>query len=63
MAKVKPKPAAPITLHNNGGLSDTDEMKGEEWEATIASPPKGKKQATSDVHKIHYLTQQSNKLL
>jgi hypothetical protein len=32
-----------------GGLSDNDEMKGEEWVAAINSPPKRKKRVTSSV--------------
>lgn len=32
-----------------GGLSDNDEMKGEERVAAINSPPKGKKRVTSSV--------------
>ena len=52
-AKVKPDLVSPIILHDNGGLSDNDEMKGEEREVAIASPPKGKKRLTSEVRKIH----------
>jgi hypothetical protein len=42
--KVKAEPVPDtITLHSDGGLSDNDETKGEEREAAIKSPPKGKK--------------------
>jgi len=30
-------------VFNDGGLSDNDELRGEEWEAGINSPLKGKK--------------------
>jgi hypothetical protein len=32
-----------MEIYSNGGLSDNDETKGEEWLAAINSPPKGKK--------------------
>ena len=41
--KVKEELAPALSLFDNGGLSDNDEMRGEEWEAAINSPPKGKK--------------------
>jgi hypothetical protein len=40
--KVKDE-CMPMLFLCNGGLSDSDEMRGEEWEAAINSPPKGKK--------------------
>jgi hypothetical protein len=47
--KVKPELASPIFVDNDGGLSDNDEVRGEEREAAITSPPKGKKRVTSEV--------------
>jgi len=47
--KVKEEPVPVLSLFDNGGLLDNDEMRGEEWEAVINSPPKGKKQVTSKV--------------
>lgn len=44
-AKVKPEPEP----EHGGGLSDYDETKGNEREAAINSPPKGKKRVTSEV--------------
>ena len=47
---VKVKANAPeILVYNNGGLLYNDELTGEEWEVAIKSPPKGKKQMTSEV--------------
>src|SRR6266478_7576930 len=43
LAKVKPQLASPIHLHDNGGLFNYDETRGEEWNAAIISPLKGKK--------------------
>ena len=43
MVKVKSEPVPMVFLDNNGGLSDNDEMKEEEHEVTIKSPPKRKK--------------------
>jgi len=51
-AKVKAEPTPDITIFSDGGLSDADEIKGEEREAAIKSPPKGKKRVTSEVHKF-----------
>ena len=50
-ARVKAEPQAvpALSLHNNGGLSDNDEIKGEEWVAAHNSPPKGKKRLDSEV--------------
>ena len=45
--EVKAEPA--VSIYNNGGLSDNDEIKGEERELAINSPPKGKKRITSEV--------------
>ena len=47
--KVKAKLAPEILVYNNGGLSDNDELTGEEQEVAIKSPPKGKKRMTSEV--------------
>jgi len=44
-----------ITIYSNGGLSDTDEIKGEEREAAIKSPPKGKKWVTSEVSLLPFI--------
>jgi hypothetical protein len=48
-AKVKAEPVPDITIFSDGGLSDADEIKGEEREAAIKSPPKGKKRVTNEV--------------
>jgi hypothetical protein len=47
--KVKPEHAPALSLYHNGGLSDNDEIKGEEREVAIKSPPKGKRRMTSEV--------------
>jgi hypothetical protein len=47
--KVKAELSPTLSLHIDGGLSDNDKRRGEEWEAAINSPPKGKKQGTSEV--------------
>ena len=47
--KVKTEPAPGIALYSDGGLSDYDETIGKEREAAVNSPPKGKKQVTSEV--------------
>jgi hypothetical protein len=52
LAKVNPGPVSTIGSNENGGLSDNDETMGEEQEAVFASPIKGNKQVTSEVHKI-----------
>lgn len=49
LVKVKPAPAAALAICYDGGLSDNDEMRGEEREVAINSPPKGKKRITSEV--------------
>jgi hypothetical protein len=49
LVKVKNEPAPALSLLNNGGLSDNDEIKGEEREFAVNSPPKGKKRITSEV--------------
>ena len=41
--KVKAELSPTLLLHTDGGLSDNGERIGEEWEAVINSPPKGKK--------------------
>jgi hypothetical protein len=47
--KVKAELSPTLSLHIDGGLSDNDERRGEEREAAINSPPKGKKRVTSEV--------------
>jgi hypothetical protein len=47
--KVKAEPLPTLSLQVDGGLSDNDERRGEEREAAINSPPKGKKRVTSEV--------------
>ena len=42
LAEVKPEPTAEMCLHDEGGLSDYDEMRGDEREDAVASPIKGK---------------------
>jgi hypothetical protein len=46
--KVKAEPVYHRDEYN-GGLSDNDEIKGEEREVAINSPPKGKRRVTSKV--------------
>ena len=46
---VKAEPAPELSIHNNGGLSDNDESRGEEQEFAVNSPPKGKRRITSEV--------------
>jgi len=41
-----------VEIINDGGLSDRDEIKGQEYEFAIKSPPKGKKCVTSSVGHI-----------
>ena len=40
---VKAEVAEPVQAHDINGLSDNDEIRGEERDYTINSPPKGKK--------------------
>ncbi|KAI9448605.1 hypothetical protein BJY52DRAFT_1193317 [Lactarius psammicola] len=47
-AKVAAKRRLKSTVFSDGGLSDADEVKGGEREAVIKSPPKGKRQVTSE---------------
>ena len=51
IGKVKAEPQAvpALSIYNDGGLSDNDEIKGEEQQVAINSPPKGKRQLTSKV--------------
>lgn len=58
--KVKPERAPALSLYHNGGLSDNDEIKGEEREVAIKSPPKGKRRMTSEVFFFLILIQLSN---
>jgi hypothetical protein len=51
LAKVKAEMVPDkIEIYSDGGLSDADEIKGEEREAAIRSPPKGKNRVTSEVN-------------
>jgi hypothetical protein len=50
-AKVNPESVS-ISLHDNGGLSDNDEMIGEEREAALTSPLMGRTRFTSDVRNL-----------
>jgi hypothetical protein len=50
--KVKAEPAQDsemIYIKSDGGLSDNDEINGEERTFAVNSPPKGKKRVTSEV--------------
>ncbi|KAN0130427.1 hypothetical protein V8E53_011828, partial [Lactarius tabidus] len=47
-AEVEPEPTEAITVFSDTGLSDNNETNGEEQLVTINSPPKGKKQITSE---------------
>ena len=48
---ANPELVSTIGFNENGGLSDNDEIMGEEREVVFASPFKGKKQLTSKVCK------------
>jgi hypothetical protein len=48
-AKIKTESAPEITIMSDGGLSDNDEINGEERLAAVNSPPKGRKRVTSEV--------------
>ncbi|KAM6503850.1 hypothetical protein JOM56_000793 [Amanita muscaria] len=48
LIQVKAEPAPNALNDYDGGLSDSDEIRGEEREAAINSPPKGKKRITSE---------------
>lgn len=48
-AKVKVDSQADLISLSDGGLSDNDELVGQERETAINSPPKGKKRITSEV--------------
>lgn len=56
-AKVKSNLVPSIQINDNGGLSDDDEMMGEEREAAFASSLKGKEPVPSNVRKktLHYM--------
>jgi hypothetical protein len=56
------EPAEMITVNDDGGLSDSDEMNGPEWLAAINAPPKGKKRLTSEVSLPSIVTLYSNDL-
>jgi len=49
LVKVKAEPALAESIYYNGSLSDNDEMRGEERDVAVNSPPKGKKRITSEV--------------
>ena len=49
VAKVKAEPAPALSSYNDGGLSDNDEIRGEELDFAINSPPKGKRRINSEV--------------
>jgi hypothetical protein len=49
VVKVKSNLVPSIEIRDDGGLSDNDEMMGEEREVAFASTLKGKEQAASDV--------------
>jgi hypothetical protein len=49
LGKGKAKPPPAMTRLSDGGLSDADETKGEERDAAMRSPPKGRKQVTNEV--------------
>ena len=52
LVKVKAEPAPKLLIYDGGSLLDHDMMRGEEWEAVINSPLKGRKQATSEVSSL-----------
>jgi hypothetical protein len=52
MITTKVEPANDSIQIIDGGLSDEDETMGAEREAAVASPPKGKRRATSAVSNI-----------
>jgi hypothetical protein len=49
LVKVEAEPASALDIYSDGGLSDNDEIRGEEREVAINSPLKGKKRITSEV--------------
>ena len=53
--KVKAEPVPELSMYDDGGLSDNDEIRGEEQEVTINSPPKGKKRVTSEVSLFSFI--------
>jgi hypothetical protein len=62
MVKVKGEPVPELSMYDDGGLSDNDEIRGKERGVAINSPPKGKKRVTSEVSFFVELSfvQQSN---
>jgi hypothetical protein len=55
VVKVKAERSTEPGLHDqDGGLSDNDEIMGNEREVAINSPPKGKKRVTSEVFSFMY---------
>jgi hypothetical protein len=57
LVKVKPEPGPILSLTDAGSLSDNDEMRGDEQDAVINSPPKGKRQVISKVNYYSLLIQ------
>jgi hypothetical protein len=53
VAKVRVKTEPLSNPYQDGGLSDNDEIMGEERDFAIKSPPKGKKRVTSEVFFIY----------
>ena len=49
LGEVKAEPRELIAVMLDAGLSDNDEINGQEWLVAINSPPKGKRRVTSDV--------------
>ena len=49
-SKSKPVPDASLSIHWDGGLLNNEEIRGNEWEVAINSPPKGKRHITSQVN-------------
>jgi hypothetical protein len=57
LVRVKTEPnLTTISLNDNGGLSDNDEIMGEERDVAIKSPPKGKKRVTNEVGYYFFLS-------
>ena len=61
--KVKSEPVLELFMHDDGGLSDNDEIRGEEQEVVINSPPKGKKRVTSEVSLFSLIQVSYNNLI
>ena len=61
--KVKAEPVPELSMYDDGGLSDNDEIRGEEREVAINSPPKGKKRVTSEVSLFSLIQVSYNNLI